>query len=377
MSPSIFVATFLCLFSSSSFAIPIHSKVNKLFGHAIKNGPLAANTEQTTFEHTCVTPPCTITQIHVPSVYPRGGDPWNWEGARLRFYIDNETVPSIDIFLRELASIGKLGAVGDSAQDGSPFGHELFGKTAASGGVYSTVRIPFGVSIKTTITNAPTAEKDGIFWFIIRGIEGLPVTLGGELTLPDQARLVLYRNANVTLTPQELLTIASVPANLSGALVNVFLDNNSTDFNFLEACVRFTPDGAAAPIFLSSGTEDFFLSASYFDEQKFANSQSGVTYLNKGNVAMYKTHESRDFVLWEQGMLLQWKNEESSSGAGACPTTWPWPPAADAVITAPLYKEETSLKSSVGPLITDTLVWMYVWPSNAAELTFSGVPASK
>ena len=287
-------------------------------------------------------------------------------------YIDNETVASIDLFLREVASVGILGATGDTAQDGTPFGHDLFGKTAKSGGVYMTVRIPFGTSLRTTITAPASYIHPSIFWFIIRGVEALPVALGGgELTLPDQARLVLYRNSG-NFQPQDLITIGASPSGQAGALVNVFLDNNSTDYNFLEACVRFYANNASAPQFLSSGTEDFFNSASYFDEAKFNNRQSGVTYLTSGpstGLAMYKTHESRDFVLWNDGMLLQWKNMEESQGPGACPTTWPWPPAADVAAAA---ASVPSIGSAVGPLQTKTLVWMYVWPSNASLLTFSG-----
>lgn len=234
-----------------------------------------------------------------PSTDPEGKDTWDWENGRLRFYIDNETVPSVDLLLRELASVGKRDAVGNTATIG-PFGNELFGKTAKTGGVYSTMRIPFGTSLRVTMTNAPSAAVGGIYWLIVRGVEALPVTLGGELTLPDQARLRVARNSAVQLAPQELITLASSAAGMAGALVNVFLDNNSTDFNFLEACVRFTADGAAAPIFLSSGTEDFFLSASYFDEGPFQTSQSGVTYSDgRSAVAMYKTHASRDYVVCE------------------------------------------------------------------------------
>lgn len=54
----------------------------KLFGHSIKNGQLPAHTELTTFEHTCTTAPCVVTQLHVPSIYPRGEN-WDWQDGRL------------------------------------------------------------------------------------------------------------------------------------------------------------------------------------------------------------------------------------------------------------------------------------------------------
>ena len=291
---------------SALAAVPI-SSANRLFGHAVKNAPLAAYpAEQTSFEHNCSSAAavCVVTQVHVPSIYPQNGDPWDWENGVIRFYVDNEVNASIQLRIRELANVGRLGAVGDGAADGSPFGTDLFGKTAKSGGVYSTVRVPFAVSLRVTIQNAPSAVQPGIYWLIVRGIEALPVLLG-DFQLPDQARLHMARNDDVLLAPQQLLTIAQASAGVAGALVSVFFDNNSTDFNFLEACVRYTPDGAAAPLFLSSGTEDFFLSASYFDEGMFQNGQSGTTYLAGGNsVAMYKTHASRDPILWNDGMIL-------------------------------------------------------------------------
>ena len=51
---------------------------NKLFGTAIKNGPIPPYTsgEWLVYNHSCGAPPCVITQIHVPSIYPGGGSPW-------------------------------------------------------------------------------------------------------------------------------------------------------------------------------------------------------------------------------------------------------------------------------------------------------------
>lgn len=63
-------------------------------------------------------------------------------------------------------------------------------------------------------------------------------------------------------------------------------------------------------------------------------------------------------------MLLQWKNQETSSGPGACPTTWPWPAAEEGTASPPSV--------GTGPLTTDTLTYFYEWPSDAALLTYSG-----
>ena len=55
--------------------------------------------------------------------------------------------------------------------DGSPFGIDQFGRTAKTGGIYSTTRIPFQASIKTTIEASPACTNKSVFWFMIRGLE--------------------------------------------------------------------------------------------------------------------------------------------------------------------------------------------------------------
>jgi len=357
------------------------SSANLVFGHAIKNGPLPPFTELTTFEHNCTFLPCVVTQLHVPSVYPPSGCPWDWENARLRFYIDGEVKPSIDFSLLEIGLVGKDAAHSvNHPSDGSPFGFDLFGKTAVTGGVYTTMRIPFLKSIRTTIQGPNTCNGTSIFWFIIRGIENLPVELGGTLVLPDQAKLTLYRNDNVSTIPYQFLTVASAPADRAGAVVSVLFQSNSSDYNFLEACVRFYPNGASSPIFLSSGTEDYFLSSSYFDEGMFKTPQSGVTYkADPGAVAMYKIHESRDFLLWQKGMTMTWRNMEDDS----CPYQWPWPPKTQGEHRPikPVKKLRAKSPRPGAPLVANatynTLVFMYSWPSDESKLTFSGVPSTR
>jgi hypothetical protein len=279
---SLAVASAALLVAAASAASPLTS-ASVLFGHAIKNGPLPANTEVTTFEHNCTSAPCVVNQIHIPSIYPGSGCPWDWENGRIRFYIDGAATPTLDLSILEFAHVGVYGAVGNNAPaDGSPFGHDLFGKTAHTGGVYSTMRIPFQTSLRTTIQAPATCQTQSIFWFVIRGLEGEPISLGGQFILPDQAAISVYRNKAVTLQPEQFITIGTAPSNTGGALISLMFDAMSSDQNYLEACVRFYPNGAANPTFLSSGTEDFFLSASYFDEGAFKTSQSGVTYYAGG-----------------------------------------------------------------------------------------------
>ena len=83
------------LAAGSARAAPFSAK-NKLFGMAIKNAPIPASpAEWLIFNHTCSAAPCVITQMHFPSIYPGGGDPWDWENGMLRIYVDGEAAPSI------------------------------------------------------------------------------------------------------------------------------------------------------------------------------------------------------------------------------------------------------------------------------------------
>eukprot|EP00937_MAST-01D_sp_MAST-1D-sp2_P006755 g6755.t1 len=289
----------------------------KTFGHSIKNGHLLpAGNEITTFEHNCTTGPCAITQLHCPTAGPTG-----WQNAVVRVYVDGEASPSINVTLLELANVGSYnGQSGDS----QPWGNGLFGHTAQNGGVYSTMRIPFGGSVRTTIESAEA--RAGTFWFIVRGVEAYPVQLG-DLQLPDAARLKLHR-FNARTAPQQLVTIADVPRGTAGAVVNVKFDaagsGSQQNLGFLEACMRAHIDQAPQPTFLSSGAEDYFLSAYYFNEGTFKTPASGLTYKADGKVSAYKVHD-RDPLLFSDGLKLVFRNGETTTGCGDeghCPDQW-------------------------------------------------------
>ena len=79
---------------------------------------------------------------------------------------------------------------------------------------------------------------------------------------------------------------------------------------------------------------------------------------------MYKTFEGRDFILWQTGMNMTWRNMENS-----CANSWPFAAADD--------ESTKKVGSQVGPDTVNTLVFMYTWPSNQDELTYGGVPAAE
>ena len=89
--------------------------------------------------------------------------------------------------------------------------------------------------------------------------------------------------------------------------------------------MRLQVDGATEPLFLSSGGEDYFLSAYYFNEGEFRTPNSGLTYYDgAGGLSAYKTHD-RDPIFFSDGLSLVWRNGEDTTGCGDtmhCPNQW-------------------------------------------------------
>jgi len=326
----------------ATLAIPWSSS-NVLFGTAIKNGPIPPNIEWPVFNHTCITPPCVITQIHVPSIYPGSGCPWDWEDGVLRVYVDGESTPTVQLTLLQIASVGANGAKGDSHDDISPYSAELFGKNAQTGGVWTTIRIPFQTTIRLTLQQASTCSQQGVAWIIIRGVENLTIRMS-EIDLPSNAKLYQSTISGQVFAPQEFIPLASSPSSTSGMLLYTFLDATSADPNYLEGCFHITDQFGTT--FLSSGTEDYFLSASYFDEGVFSGTQAGLTYKGPGgDFSMYKTH-TRDLIPFHNGMQFVWRNNEDGA---SCPNHW------GKTGTNPIRQPTT------GPLNLTSVVFYYAW----------------
>ena len=99
----------------------------------------------------------------------------------ISFYIDDDAdadrasaTPTFSMTLLELAGEGSF-TTAQNPQDGSPYSLSLMGKTAVSGGVFSTMRIPFQRRLRTTIQSDPSSTGQSVYWMIIRGIEAYPV----------------------------------------------------------------------------------------------------------------------------------------------------------------------------------------------------------
>ena len=258
----------------------------------------------------------------------------------IRIYIDGESTASLDFQVLLAHGVGFSESI---EVEYLPWGTKRIAH-AADGGIYNTYQIPFSKSFKVTATH----PRGGMFWYIIRGVENFPLVLG-NLQLPTSTRLRLYKNVNVTLQPLEFITLANV-TNSAGAVFQVTLAANSTSYNYLEACMRVRIDGSKNITFLSSGTEDFFLSAYYFNKGIYHFDNSGLTAKkDPGLISAYKFFEN-DPLLFSKSLELMWRCGETLDGEDGCPTSYPRP-SEDKILDPKVLANTT----------VTTYAWVYEW----------------
>ncbi len=241
-----------------------------------------------------------------------GGSFKNYGETRIRIYVDGETNASIDMEMFLGHGIG----FDDSA---APWGIARFGKTGDPSGVYDTYRIPFGKSVRITAQLAPGAPEHPEFWWIVRGTENLPVELGG-VKLPANARLKLYKLTNYTAQPLEEFPLCNVKD--AGAFYEVTMvakgssaRGDWTDLSFMEGCMRAYIGGAASPLMLSSGLEDYFLGTYYFNKGKYYTPVAGLTHFDPGTheFSAYRFHDD-DPIFFHNGLRLTARCGEKVDG---------------------------------------------------------------
>ena len=316
--------------------VSVNSKM-KSFSYAIKNGIIDPNVEKTLYEHDTGEPGVITEQWFTGSTMN--------QDTRIRIYIDSEMEASLDFNLFLAHGLGFSESV---ERANIPWGTRRIAH-AADGGIYNTIDIPFNKSFRVTATTTDS----GRFWYIIRGVENYPLVLG-DLILPPHTRLRLYKNEDVHLKPLEFLPLAYVE-NSAGALFMVTLVASSSNLVFLEGCMRSYIDGSNKTTWLSSGTEDFFLSAYYFNKGLYHLDNAGLTYLDKdGLVSAYKFFVNDPF-LFTKSFELWWRcsDMDISKDKYGCPNTWPdsTPPRNEQLFSKyysmtekPYSKEEPSIK---------------------------------
>lgn len=233
-----------------------------------------------------------------------GGNFKDYGLTRIRIYIDDEKQASIDMELMMGHGIG-------FQDEASPWGVERIGKTGQPSGIYDTYRIPFGKNVRVTAMRGVDDEGDPPFWWIIRGVDNLPIELAG-VRLPDSARLRLHKLVSYKAKPLEEIDIYS--GRNSGALYLVTIAGQSTNFAFLEGCIRAYIGQSAPPLFLSSGMEDYFLGTYYFNRGKYYTSVGGLTHLIPGKeFSGYRFHDA-DPIFFTDGLRLTIRAGEQIDG---------------------------------------------------------------
>eukprot|EP00042_Codosiga_hollandica_P029172 m.158762 g.158762 ORF g.158762 m.158762 type:complete len:435 (-) comp53003_c0_seq2:32-1336(-) len=224
----------------------------------------------------------------------------------IRYYVDGETNASIAFNPPLAAGIG----FGDPQ---APRGNKWIGMGAGNGaGVayFVNIMVPFSSSI--VITAQRPAGNSGAFYMIVRGALNKPIEIGG-LVLPPSSKLLLQTFQGL-LQPLEYLNVTAVP---SGPGFHFFstLAVQSGNLNFLEGCYHaYTPFNQSYPgTIMSTGTEDYFDSAYYFDAGQFYFPVSGFTHLDQTDGitwSAYRFHEM-DPLVFQDGFRFVWRNGDA------------------------------------------------------------------
>ncbi|XP_028392889.1 uncharacterized protein LOC114517388 [Dendronephthya gigantea] len=266
--------------------------------------------------------------------------------ARIRIYIDGEDTASLDFDL----TMGQ--SVNIEQKNNIPWSTRMFGRQANGGGFFNTFRVPFTSGIKITVTNK---VNTGALWYIVRGLVGVPLQIG-SFQIPISSRLRVYKQ-NATLAPLDFVTLSNI-TNKSGMLFLVTFNIQSESPTFMEGCVRANIDNSNETTFLSSGTEDFFLSAFYFNSGEFHGFHSGLAYKSNKpltEILAYKFFID-DPVLFRKAFILKWRNFEKVGGPGGCPNQFP----ANENEEASSFNFGTPAKATI-----HSYVWVYEWDTYA------------
>ncbi len=232
-----------------------------------------------------------------------GGAFPHYSRLRLRIYVDDESVPSIDM------EIG-LGAGVGFEDPYAPWGTKFSGITGNPSGIFMNYPVPFAKSMRVTAELPAGAPRDSVFWWIVRGIENMPLEVCG-IQMPAHARLRLHKNEDLQVQPLDEFSLCKVEG--AGMVFMVTMAARSANFEFMEAQMRayFGSDGA--PQFLSSGLEDYFLGTYYFNRGLYHLRQAGLTHRNDEDhsFSAYRFHDL-DPILYSDGLRLACRCGEKS-----------------------------------------------------------------
>jgi Protein of unknown function (DUF2961) len=249
-----------------------------------------------------------------------GGQSKGVENTRIRYFIDGEAEPSIDMNLYMGHGVG-------FNDNHAPWANRHMGKIGKENGFFNNYQIPFGKSVRVTARRMDDSTKAEDIWWIIRGVENGRARLGG-ITLPESARLKLHRVENHTADKLAEFNLCDVGG--GGAVFQIAIAAQGLagrEFTYLEACMRAYTGASEKPIMLSSGLEDYFLGTYYFNTGRYYNDTAGLTHLDEKNLSFsaYRIHD-QDPLFFNKGMRLTCRNGETKHGTPTGPIAYKEPP---------------------------------------------------
>ncbi|MGH2458487.1 MAG: DUF2961 domain-containing protein [Chloroflexota bacterium] len=236
-------------------------------------------------------------------------DPLARERTEYRIYVDGEATPSVRSTL-----------VGFHAADATPntnfatryigYSHDGF-----SDSYYAYLPIPFRSSIKIDLVNGSSSAAATVF-AIADYHTGLAQAWG------RMGRLHTFEQ-EVSVAAYAWQGLVSLVEQSSGTLWGVYLRmiGGDANFHFLEGNVQFYLDGSPTPNYESSGTEDYFNNAWYFQTGVIFAEHSGCTrYDDVGHVVGAYRFHVEDPVPFDHALRARWQNGTADQATVVNPT---------------------------------------------------------
>ena len=209
------------------------------FGKGTPDGLIPAGREFELFSYTVQGDSgAVLTQFQ----YYGTGDPLEESGfndTRIRYYVDGESVASVDYLLYLAHGMGAQGRPLHAAWGTRRWGSSIGDRPS----VYNTIRVPFTTSIRITAQLPKRITRTQRFWLDLFGCEALPISIGGGILLPPREyRLRLHKNEATRLPMQEYISVVDTNSN-GGIFYFLTISSRSPNatssgsaYSFLEVC---------------------------------------------------------------------------------------------------------------------------------------------
>lgn len=228
------------------------------------------------------------------------------ERAILKVYVDGETTPSISCTVANFFAGEYIGAYTNKSYAARYTGVQRSATNTIS--YYSFFPIPFGSSVKVTLTNASTTNS-ALTWSVI----GYQSGIDNVWQYTRKLNVVEQRISNIT--PNAVVSLVDITGKKGRLLgVTMLMDANSSTWNHLEGNVVITRDGVDA--YVASGTEDYFLNGFYFGGGELKTDYVGC-YLKDATtyaIGAYRWH-ILDPQTFETSLKMTWQCGDTTQQA--------------------------------------------------------------